>query len=566
MKRCPECRRDYYDDTLLYCLDDGNALLEGPASTDEPETAILPSDAASEAETRAQAHTTEKTAALPAIAAEVSGSDSFDKRLLLAPLALAFIVLGGFFGYRYFAPVSKQIGSIAVMPFENRSGAGTDTEYLSDGLTDSLIFRFSQLSNLKVSPTSSVMRYKGTAKDLADIAKELDVDAVLAGRLTQIGDDLSISVQLIDARSKKLVWAEQYDRKMADLLATQREIAGTLAQKLQFKLGGDENAVRNKFTDSNEAYQLYLKGEYEWNKHTPEDVHKAIDYFQQALAIDPNYALAYCGLADSYGVLGNSYLSPHDAFPKAESFAGRALALDNTLERAHMSMGGLKLYYEWNWTEADTEMKQARTLDPGNDAGFEVDGDILETSGRIDEALAVRKHALERDPLSPMYNMTLGATLYFARRYDEAIAQLEKAITLEPRFLESYEYLGAAYEQKGMYEQAIAANQRGISLAEDHAYLIAALGHTFGSAHRRDEALKRLGDLKEMSKQRYVSPYLFALVYSGIGDIDQTFVWLERAYSDRSASLLWLNLEPSFDPVRSDARFGDLLRRIRNRH
>ena len=308
MKRCPECRRDYYDDTLLYCLDDGNALLEGPANLseppasaggqfgDEPATAILHSTAApGEAPTRAQIHMTDQTAVLPTGTGDIVPKPrGLDKRLLAALFLLAIIILGGFIGYRYFKPgTSEQINSIAVLPFENRSGSA-DTDYLSDGLADSLIYRLSQLPNLKVSPTSSVMRYKGKETDVAQIAKELEVDAIMSGRLTQRGDDLSISVQLIDSRTKKLIWAEQYDRKMADLLATQREIATTITQKLQLKLSGDDTKGLTKhYTENNEAYQLYLKGRFYLSRRTAKDAQKSIEHFGQATAIDPKFALAY---------------------------------------------------------------------------------------------------------------------------------------------------------------------------------------------------------------------------------------------------------------------------------
>ena len=252
MKRCPECRRDYHDDTLLYCLEDGIALVQGTVPPlDEPQTAILHDTAGvNEAATRAQIYTTEKTAVLRSRIVEIP-KKSFDQRLLLAPVALAVIAPGGFFGYRYLkAADTEQVNSIAVLPFENRSGSG-DAEYLSDGLADSLIYRLSQLPNVKVSPTSSVMRYKGKETDVARVAKELDVDAVMSGRLVQRGDDLSISVQLIDSRTEKIIWAEQYDRKMAELLATQREIATTITQKLQLKLGGAETkGIVKKYTDA----------------------------------------------------------------------------------------------------------------------------------------------------------------------------------------------------------------------------------------------------------------------------------------------------------------------------
>ena len=275
MKRCPACGREY-DNTMMFCLDDGTELLYGPASAsggDEPATAILHSTAApGQAPTRAQINTTNETAILPANTGDmVPKPRGFDKRLLAIPLLLAVIVVAGLYGYKYFGSAGGgTINSIAVLPFENRSGNG-DTDYLSDGLAESLIYRLSQLPSLKVSPTNSVLRYKGKDTDIAQIAKELEVDAVMSGRLTQRGDDLTISVELTDARTKKLIWAEQYARKMSDLLATQREIAAAVTQKLQLKLSGDDTkGLTKSYTNDNEAYQLYLKGRFFWNKRTPD--------------------------------------------------------------------------------------------------------------------------------------------------------------------------------------------------------------------------------------------------------------------------------------------------------
>ena len=289
-----------------------------------------------------------------------------------------------------------------------------------------------------------------------------------------------------------------------------------------------------------------------------------IDLFHQALQIDPGYARAYCGLADCYGVLGNSYLPPNESFPQAKSYAAKALALDDSLGQAHASMGAIKLYYDWDWAEAEKELKRANELDPGRTEGFEVDGDLLETSGRLDEALAERRRDLELDPLSAVYNMTLGATLYFCRRPDEAIAQLEKAVEMEPHLADNYQYLGEAYEQKGIYDKAIATYEKGIMQTQRYPYLLAALGHAYATSGEREPALSVINELHERSQKEYISPYLFAIVYLGLSDRDQTFIWLNKAFDDRSFFLLWLNVEPSFDTVRSDKRFTDLLRRIRH--
>src|SRR5262249_40834449 len=299
------------------------------------------------------------------------------------------------------------IQSIAVLPFENRSGS-SDTDYLSDGLADSLIYRLSQLPNLKVSPTSSVMRYKGKETEVAAVAKALQVDAVMSGRLMQRGDDLSISVQLIDARSNKLIWAEQYERKMSDLLATQREIAASIAQKLQLKLAGDEKGITKKYTNSNEAYQSYLRGRFYWNKRTGESLKKSIEYFNQAIDRDPNFALAYSGLADSYVLFPRYAAGPsQEYFPKAKAAAKRAVEIDDTLAEAHTSLAYVLFNYDWNFAESNREFQRAIELNPNYPTAHEWYGETLRDMGRFDEAIAELKRAQELDPLSLVINSDL---------------------------------------------------------------------------------------------------------------------------------------------------------------
>jgi tetratricopeptide (TPR) repeat protein len=301
---------------------------------------------------------------------------------------------------------------------------------------------------------------------------------------------------------------------------------------------------------------------YEWKKHKQEDLQKGFEYFNQAIEKDPNYTLAYCGLSASYGVLGNNYLLSNEAFPKAKAYAAKALAIDEMLAEAHASMGAVRLYYDWDWAEAEKELKRAQTLDPNLAEARHLSGDRLELMGRFEEAKAERKRALELDPLSPIFNMAFGATLYFAGQYDEAIAQYKKTIDLEPRFVDTYFYLGQAYEQKKMYAQAIETFQKGITQAERNPFLIAALGHAYALSGERTKAQQALDELRDISKQHYVSPYLFAVVYAGLGDKDQTFAWLDKAYQDRSFFLIWLKVEPLFDPLRADPRFQDSLRRV----
>ncbi len=499
MKRCPECRRDYHDDTLSFCLEDGTALVHG-VSSDEPATAILSEPpAVAGGLTRPTDGSDLRTSILqPPVTA--GGSDSsvarprfFDKRLLAALFVLAIIVLGGLFGYRYFNSAStEQIDSIAVLPFENRSGSA-DTDYLSDGLADSLIYRLSQLPNLKVSPTSSVMRYKGKETDVAQIAQELEVDAVMSGRLVQRGDDLSISVQLIDARSKKLIWAEQYDRKMADLLATQREIATTITQKLQLKLAGDEaKGITKKYTDSNEAYQLYLRGRYSFAKRTKDEMLHAVEYFREAIKLDPKFALAYARIAETYGSMpAYPYLSPKEAFPQAKAAAQQALEIDPTLAEAHTFLAYSLVIYDWNWTEAELSFKRAIELDPNNSAAHFRYGQIyLASTGRIDEGIAEIKRGLDLEPLDINMGATLAWAYFVAGQTDTGLAQAKKTFDLEPGHPIGRWMLSQAYIAKGMYSEATALDEQWLQTDPTNQFALRDVGIAYAKAGRRDKARK----------------------------------------------------------------------------
>lgn len=566
MKRCPECWRDYYDETLLFCLDDGSALLDGPASMDEPLTAILLStDAADEAPTRAQIHATDHADVLPTgIGKIVPTPGGWDKRFLAAPFLLAIIVLGGFFGYRYFNPSSgEQINSVAVLPFENRSGS-TDTDYLSDGLTDSLIFRFSQLPDLKVSPTSSVMRYKGTATDVAEIAKELNVDAVLSGRLIQIGDSLNISVQLIDARTNKLLWAEQYDRKMSDLLATQREIATTITQKLQLKFAGDERGLTKKYTNSSEAYQLYLKGRHHWSKRTKDDLFKAVDSYKQAIELDRNFALAFVGIAEAYNSMAKDPdVPPKDAVPFAKSAAALALEIDPSLAEAHSAFGDSLAIYDWNWAESERELNRAIELGPNiSYIHLVYSGSYLGPIGRTDEAVTESERAVELEPVSLINNAVLASSYIYARKYDKAIAQGRRAYELDRDFPLSRHWLGMAYVATQQYDNAISISREVPQDSPSRWLSVVVLGHAYAKMGKRAETEQQITELRDLAKTRYIRPYYIASIYAALGDKDKAFAELERSSEERDVYLSRVNSDPFMDPLRDDPRFRDLLKRM----
>ena len=479
--------------------------------------------------------------------------------ILGVAVVAAFYFIGRHYGKE---PDRTPIDSIAILPFAN-AAQEPNAEYLCDGITESLINNLSQLSNLKVMSSSAVFRYKGKEQNAQRVGDDLKVRAVLTGSIKQIGDQIAIDVSLDDAKDNHHIWGDEYVRKISDVLMLQTEIANEVSTNLRLKLTrSDEQQLAKRYTENSEAYQLYLKGQYEWKKHTKEDLLKGIEYYNKALEKDPNYVLAYAGLATSYTVLGNDYLPPNDAYPKASIYALRALELDDTLAEPHTAMGAVKLYYDRDWANVEKELNRARVLDPNNADAYLIYGDYLDAKGRLDEALAENKRAQELDPLSPMFNTNVGIAYYYARKYDEAIDQGEKTISLEPRFVNAYIYLGQSYEQKKLYPKAIETFEKGMAQAERHPQLIASLGHAYAMAGDRTGAQRSINELLDLSKQRYVDPYLFAVIYVGLGDKAKTIEWLEKAYSDHTFFLLWLNVDPIFDPIRDDKRFRDLVQRL----
>jgi eukaryotic-like serine/threonine-protein kinase len=483
---------------------------------------------------------------------------------LAAAIASVVLVVAGV-GLAFYLHLRKgevAIESIAVLPFQNRS-TEADTEYLSEGLAESLIYRFSQLPNLRVSPTSSVFRYSGKEIDPVKVGQELGVNAVLSGRIVQRGDNLTISAELVDVRYNRLLWGEQYDRKMSDLLATQREIAQEIVEKLKLKVSGEEKGLAKHYTESNEAYQLYLKGRYYWNKRTGQALKKSIEYFNQAIEKDPSFALAYAGLADSYVVPANN-LPPREAMPKAKAAAMQALELDETLAEAHTSLARVLATYDWDRTGAEKEYKRAIELNPRYAIAHEWYGGWFEVMGRGDEAIAERKRALELDPLSLIINFELGLAFYYTRDYDRAIEQFQKTLELDQNFPPVQQFLPASYEQKLMYDKAITGFRNAMPPkgGSEWSFSLAGLGHVYAVSGKKSEALAVLDELKKLSAQEYVPGPSIALIYAGLGEKDQAFAWLEKGYEERSFQMQWLKAEPRWDSLRSDPRFAGLVRRV----
>jgi serine/threonine protein kinase/Tfp pilus assembly protein PilF len=460
--------------------------------------------------------------------------------------------------------VSKIIDSLAVLPFENASG-DIEHEYLSDGITGSLINSLAALPRLRVMARSTVFRYKGREIDPQSAGRELNVRAVLTGRMMQSGGgSLRIGTELVDVATGSQLWGAQYDRNPGDIFAVQDEISNEISKKLRLQLTRTEKKrLTRHHTEDAEAYRFYLKGRHHWNKWTEEGFYKAIEYFQEATKKDPGYALAYAGLADSYVLLGwNSYLMPKEAFPKGKVAALTALRLDANLAEAHTSFAAILWLYDWRWEEAETEFKRSLDLSPNYATGNHWYAEYLMTMGRLAEAIARMKNGQDLDPLSLIINVAVGWAFYHARRYDEAIEQLRRTVELDPNYPVTYWILGLLLRKTGHYKLAIAEGENGVKLSGGSPLMLAALAHTLGTAGRTKEAIQILNDLTMLAKQKYVAPYFFAGIHIGLGAIDRAIECLEKSYEEHSHWLIYLHMDPSMDALREERRFQDLLRRI----
>jgi serine/threonine protein kinase/tetratricopeptide (TPR) repeat protein len=458
------------------------------------------------------------------------------------------------------------IESIAVLPFQNRSSE-PDTEYLSDGLAESLIYRLSQLPNLKVSPTSSVFSYKNKEIDPVMVGNKLGVNAVLSGRIVQRGENLTISAELVDVRQNKLLWGEHYERKMSEVLQTQREIAREIVDKLKLRVTGDEKGLTKNYTENNEAYQLYMKGRFYWNKRTPYALHKSVEFYEQAIQRDPNFALAYAGLADTYSLLGGPEaggdMPPSETLPKAKAAALKSIELDGSLAESHVSLGHVSYFYDRDWVKAEKEFKRAIALNPNYPVAHHWYAIFLSTiPGRTPEALTEIRRALELDPTSLVINSWYGRILGVAGQLDQAVEQLRKTVELDQNFNLAHYRLGQAYAEKQMYNEAIDEFNKLLNLPDGRPSGLMGLAHAYALAGRRGEAQKTLNELLELSKHEYVSPGQIGIIYIALGEKDKAFEYLEEANKVYDLNLMRMKVERRFEPLRSDPRFDDLVKRI----
>jgi TolB-like protein/DNA-binding winged helix-turn-helix (wHTH) protein len=455
--------------------------------------------------------------------------------------------------------IPPKIQSLAVLPLENLSGDPAQ-EYFADGMTDALVTDLAQISSLRVISRTSVMRYKGTRKPLPDIAKELNVDGIVEGTVVRSAERVRVNVQLIQATTDRHVWASAYERSLGDVVVLQSEVAQAIANAIQVQLTPEEQArLARKQSVDPQAYEFYLKGRYFWNKRTDAAVRKSIDYFQQAIQRDPNYALAYAGIADAYVV--RTDLSPEEKFSKSKAMAKVALQMNETLAEAHNAMAMSLFSYDWDWAGAEKEFQRGIALNPNYAMAHQWYGQFQRAMGRQNWAAEV-KRAHELDPLSLVI---AGGDWYLeSGQYDLAIEHLRKRLELDPDFALTYLLLGNVYARKGMYQDAIAQLQKGVQLSGGAPYYLSALGYTYGVSGKRDEALKILQQLTLLSKRRYVSPYEIARVYVGLGENDLAFDWLQKALVDRSSELVFLKVSRGIitDTMRSDPRYIELVRRI----
>jgi eukaryotic-like serine/threonine-protein kinase len=488
--------------------------------------------------------------------------------------ALALLALLGAAGSFYrFAGRGDTIDSMAILPFANATG-DPNTEYLSDGITESLINSMSQVPNLAVMSRNSVFRYQGRDTNAQAAGQTLKVQAVLMGTVAQRGDSLSVSAELIEVRNNRHLWGEQYNRKLLDILTMQEEISNEISHRLRSQLSReDKKRLTRQYTDSPEAYQLYLQGRYYSNKKTPTGFDKGIEYFQRAISADANYAPAYAALANVYCILANynfALLPPREAWAKAKAAAERAVQIDDTLASAHGSLALVAYQWEWDWSKADREFKRALELDPGSASTYEPTpsstyhwyAHYLMTMGRTQESFRAGQQAFHLDPVDLAINAHQGWYYLWTRQYDQAIKPLQNTIEMDPSYPVGQWYLGMAYEQTGTFQQAIAQFENCVRITGGRASMLALLGHAYAADNERSKARAILQQLRTMSKQGYVPSYPVAVIYAALGEKEEAFARLKDAYDERDSWMDYVGLDPRLDGLHSDPRFADLLRRM----
>lgn len=548
---------------MMFCLDDGAELLYGPATGDEPATAIMhETSPPGEAATRAQIHTTDhQTLAVPG-SGEGSRQTLAGRKGLVVLSVIAVVALAGFFAYRYLDPRNGAIDSIAVLPFTNATG-DKEVDFLADGIAETLINNFTKIPDLKVTARSTAFRFRGREGEPQAIGRDLGVGSILTGKLFRRGENVSIQVDLVKAADGLQIWGNRYEGKISDIVNIQQRIAADVSQQLRLKLtGAQAQQVAKTYTQDSQAYQLYLRGRFYWNKRTAENIRKAMEQFQQAADADPNYALAYSGLADCYVVLGDyTGGSETDTVPKVQAFAKRALELDGTLVEPQTSLA-YSYQQLWQWTEAEREFKRAIALDPNYATAHHWYNLLLMETGRFSEGLVEIKRAQELDPLSPIISYNVALNYLVAGDVNAAVEQSKRIIDLDPNFPRAHQSLGQAYLKQNRYDEAIAEFQKAVDLSPNDRQSLRDLGYGYAVAQKRDSALSVLRELKSNYEKGEAYPQDVAAVYVGLGEMDQAFAWLEKSLETRTGRLGRIGYHIPFESLRRDPRYTHLRRRM----
>lgn len=482
------------------------------------------------------------------------------RRVVVGGVAAAVAVLGAFGAYTLYG--RRPIDSLAVLPFVNEGG-NPDTDYLSEGISESLITTLSRLPRLKVKSRDTVFRYQGRDKDAQQAGLDLGVRAVLKGRVAQRGENLSISAELVDASDGNLLWRDQYNRKAADLLAIEREISAEIAEQLRLRLSGEEKRrLSTEATRNPEAYRLYLQGRYWWNRRTEESLKKSTEYFEQAIELDPNYAQAWTGLADSFLNLGSQgALPPAEAFPRVQSAASRAIEIDPELADPHATLGHLKTVYEWDWPGAEREFRRAIELNPEFATAHHWYAFHLESVGRPAEALAAMRRARELEPMSQVFNVAVSHFEYSARRYGQAVEEARKAIEMDPDFFRPHLALGKSYALQDRPQEAKSEFEQALRLSKGGLVTLTLVGAGLGYLGEREAARKLLAEVIGISRKRYVAPWMPGFIHAGMGEKEPAFDYFEKAVQARALPP-WFLRDPMLDGIRSEPRFQGLLQRM----
>lgn len=486
------------------------------------------------------------------------------KKPNLLYIAIALIAIGLIAGgiYYFQSQNKSSIHSLAVLPFANLR-SDPESEYLSEGITESVTNSMSPIPNLRVLSRGMVTRFKGKEIDPQKVGRDLNVDALVQGSLTQQGDTLVVNAELVRVADGSQLWGQQYNSKLSDILQVQQDISRQVSEQLRQKLSGEEKKkIQNTYTQNNDAYQLYLKGRYYWNRRTNSALKKAVEYFQNAVQLDPNYALAYAGLADCYSLFSRYDVdSPKKSFPLAKKAALDALNIDQNLAEAHISLAYEMQLFEWDWAGAEKEFKKGLEIDPKYASGHQWYSEFLVAMNRRDEGLQEAKKAVELDPLSLQINSNLSLVYYMSRQYDLSMDQARRTLELDPNYARGNYRLGKSLIQKGRFEEAISSFQKALLASDDAAY-ISGLAYAYAMSGKRNEALQIIEQLKIRSKNKYVSPYNVAMIYVGLGDKEQSLQWLEVAFSEKDDWFDQLGTDPVWDSLRNEARYKDLLRRM----